>query len=268
MNHRRPRNLTLLLAGLWLVGATSCRTTENVTDVIDFGSGGDGETSSIIDSQIAKTRKLVEQYPMRDDLHYKIAVFQFQKEDWRGAEEALLEAIELQPKNVKYLYHLGRVRMRMGEHEPAIDAFRRAVTAAGKRRYSGLHSALGYALSLENRWPEARKEFETCVELDPDNPLPYYFLGSIADISNDTDKTIRYMREYIERGGRMFRERATEILAFNGVAVELPSKTHEDAARQGIGPTGLRESTPGQAPLPQLPGVPSLEPATGGARTR
>lgn len=208
-----PVAVTLLLAG--------CKTTEKVEDSLSNVFVSEGRSSTILDSRLKHLKELSEQYPRRADLHYKVAAIEFQKEDFRGSARALKEAIYLDPNRTRYHYDLGRVHLQMGELKEARDAFRKAVNVApGDNRWSGLHSALGYTHCRLREWSEAREQFLVCIEIDERDPTPYYFLGSIADIKSDREQCIKYMREYIERGGRKFRRRATEVLALYGVKVE------------------------------------------------
>ena len=251
----------LSLVGSAILGLVGCTTTETITtgDGIDFGSPTGGQTS-IIDSRIRHFEKLIRKYPRRADLHFKICNLHFQRDEFREAAAAVDRALRITPRNVQYLYRKGRLHLRMGENPEGIVAFRKAVQCAGRRRYSGLHSALGYALCMEHRYDEAHPEFEVSIDIDPLEPLPYYFLGSIAEVREDRDLTIKYMREYLERGGKYFRGRAVEVLRFNGVVAGLRSKTLEAAEKQGIGVSSGPGA--GELAIPKLQGEFELTPAT------
>lgn len=225
---------TLSLVGSAILGLVGCITTETVSgNGIDFGPPP-GAGTSIIDSRIRHYEKLIRKYPRRADLHFTICNLHFERDEFRKAMAAADRALGITPRNVQYLYRKGRLHLRMGENPEGIVAFRKAVECAGRRRYSGLHSALGYALCMEHRYDEAQPEFEVSIDIDSLDPLPYYFLGSIAEVREDRDLTIKYMREYLERGGKYFRGRAVEVLRFNGVVAGLGSKTLEAAEKQNI----------------------------------
>ncbi len=195
-----------------------CTTTETIRDTfeIDIPNSAHG---SVLDTQLKILQERAAEYPRRADLQYKIAAIHFQKEDFRTSAKHLRRAIYLNPDHVRYHYDLGRVHLQMGELEEAEEAFREAVRIGGKRRWSGLYAALGYTLCRLKRWDEAKTQFEICTEIDVNDPTPYYFLGSIADIQNDRQTAVESLRLYLEKGGRAFRRRAIEILGFHGVEV-------------------------------------------------
>ncbi|MBI4586842.1 MAG: tetratricopeptide repeat protein [Planctomycetes bacterium] len=228
---------TAVLSALLGLGF-GCKTTETVEDTYDF-SIPEGKPSTIVNSRLKQLQEKVRDYPKRADLHFDIAALQFQKESFRDSAESLKEAIYLDPDQPKYHYHLGRVHLYMGELEEAEQAFRKAVELTPPGRYNGPHFTLGYTLSLLKKWKDARAQFEACVLIDPKDPMPYYFLGSIADLHQDREQTIRYMREYIERGGRQYYGRAKEILAHLGVTVDEKPRPEKPAASESpIPPTG------------------------------
>jgi hypothetical protein len=94
------------------------------------------------------------------------------------------------------------------------------------------------------------------MEVDPDNPEYYYFLGALHDMKREDEKTIRYFREYLSRGGRKYRTKVVFLLEKLGVKVEEIPKGPEGAQEEGSLPFGL-------GPEPALPDrlPPALPPA-------
>lgn len=217
------------LLGVVVLFSSGCTTTEMRSETIDFDVPG-SKSESILDTRLKILRERSDEYPKRADLHYKIAAIHFQREDFHSSAKSLRQAIYLDPDHVLYHYDLGRVHLQIGELEEAAASFFKAVDIDGKKRWSGLHSALGYTLCRLKQWDKAREQFEVCIEVDGKDPTPYYFLGSIADIQNQSDKTVAYMRQYLENGGRAFRTKAIEILGYHGVEVnELQEIFDNDA---------------------------------------
>ena len=206
---------TLLPVVLCAVGCTT-----TVTSINDHPAQSSKGFTSILDSKLKRLEDRAEDYPRRADLQAKIAGIHFQKEDLRESANYLKKAIYLDPNHVRYYFDLGRVQLQMGEIEEAEESFQHAVEIGGDKRWSGLYAAHGYTLCRLRKWDEAKERFETCVRIDRKDPTPYYFLGAIADIGGDAEETVRYMRLYLENGGRLFRRRSIEILGFRGVKVD------------------------------------------------
>lgn len=251
--------LSSLTGLLTLTALVGCQTSETVRDVIDFGEAGT-KTRSILDSRIENLERKIERYPQRSDFYFDLATIHFSREDYRQAARWLERGLDVAPGNQKFLFQLGRTHLQMGEYEEAVEAYHEALKSGHQDRHTGIHLALGYAYCELKDWKNARIHYEKCTEIDPLNPTPYYFLGSIADIHGDREQAIRHMRAYLEHNGKVFRKKAVSILRLHGVAVELNSRTQRDAESQGIGPSRYLESgTLEQAPRD---GEPGLAPAT------
>ena len=81
----------------------------------------------------------------------------------------------------------------------------------------------GITLLTEKKYDESIRHFQKCIEIEPDNTLHYYFLGSFYDMKNDRENAIHSFQEYLVRGGTKYRTKASELLKTMGVAVdELP----------------------------------------------
>jgi Tfp pilus assembly protein PilF len=242
--------ITLVVFALSL---TACSMTHEVTE--DFSiTMPTGHADTILDSKLNTATKKVEEYPRRHDLHFEIAMLHFQKEDYRSAEDSLYAALSIKPDDARYLYQLGRMQFIMKEYYDAEDSFTRAIAATGKSaRYDGLYLALGYTRCNLKKWSEARESFVKCTEISPASALPYYFLGVIADIRNDSDEAVKYLRKYLDQGGGQFSGQARKVLQFNGV-VAVP-------VRKGkVKPSSLDGGIE-RNPVGTLPGDLDIKPA-------
>jgi len=209
------RLFPLVIATALLV--SGCTTT--VSETTDY-EVSDGTSASVVDSRLETLQKDSLKYPKRSDLHYQMALLYFQKADYHASRDALEKAIELEPEVSEYQYHLGRVLLRMQELEVAEERFREAVRLQPKNRYSGPHAALGWTLTLRKDWDGALVEFQRCVEIEPGNPIFYYFLGSIYDLKGEKEKAIQSFQEYLARGGKQYRKKTAHILEKMGVEVD------------------------------------------------
>ena len=233
------RLLAVTVAGVGLL-QTSCTTTTQADNVYSMPT--EKTKHSILDSELKRLQTNVSEYPKRHDFHYKIAGIYFQQQKYRESMDALDAALALDPDESKYHYHAGRVYLRMGELDKAEGHFRTATEHMQADRYTGPHAALGYVLARERRMDEAITEFEKCIEIEPENPEFYYFLGSLYDVMGEDDRTIHYYREYLVRGGTRYQENAVFILERLGVEVSVGS---EDADFGQPQPAAGGEAVPG-----------------------
>ncbi len=89
----------------------------------------------------------------------------------------------------------GRAYEETGFSAEAEQAFRKALAINDKAPRA--HFYLGYVILQHGgseRLPEARKEFEREVQLDPDNVYANFFLGVLASIDNNHANAIRYLQ--------------------------------------------------------------------------
>ncbi len=247
--------------GSCLLAATfGCKTTVTKDEFVGVSfdqQQGSGD-SSVLDSQLKKLESLSRTYPKRPDLHYKMAGVHCQKENLHDAAKSLQRAIYLDPGDSKYHYHLGRLYMRMHELEKAEKALRRAVELMPRERYTGGHAALGYVLCQTGRMQEARAEFETCTRIDPEEPNSYYFLGCIDDAGGRRDSAVANFKEYLARGGQLYRTRARTLLLGYGIAVPadpIPAAATKPSGEKIFSAKKFEseEAIPGLEDLPQAP---------------
>ena len=247
---------TVFNGTLLSLALTACSVTHEVKE--DFSiTMPTGDADTIVDSRLGSMQEKVDAYPQRHDLHFEISQLYFQKEDYRSAEDALYSALSIKPDDARYCFQLGRVQFIMKEYYDAEESFEKAIAATGKAsRYDGLHLMLGYTRCNLKKWDEARENFLTCTEIAPENPVPYYFLGAIADIHNDSEGVMKYMSRYLDIGGGLYSGQARKVLQYNGV-VDLP------AGKAKVRPSSL-EGGLEQKPVGTLPGDLDIKPATGG----
>jgi len=84
---------------------------------------------------------------------------------WREAEERLLEAVRLDPRDAGPLVNLGSLLRDQGRPVEAEAAYRRAL--ALESRDGRIHYDLGLVLEEANRTAEALEQFERAVACDP-----------------------------------------------------------------------------------------------------
>jgi protein O-GlcNAc transferase len=83
----------------------------------------------------------------------------------RDGEEYLRRAIELEPNNARFYYHLGALYLRINKPSAAEIAFRKAVEL--KPDYVVPHYQIGRILSDAGHAEDAAREFESALHYDP-----------------------------------------------------------------------------------------------------
>ena len=216
--------LLSVLAAL-LLAAVGCTTTVTQGEPEKYSIKTQKQDHTFLDSKLEDLQKLAEEFPKRHDFQYGIAGVYFEQGKYRHALAHLEKAIELDStgSQAKYHYHLGRTYMKMGEKELATKAFRRAVELTPEGRFSGIHAALGFVNAINGELAKAEKEFRECVRIDPGVPEFYYHLAAVCDMQGKKEDAIHNFREYLERGGKQYKKKATFYLERLGIEVEQAS---------------------------------------------
>jgi Flp pilus assembly protein TadD len=74
----------------------------------------------------ARIKSLIQKNPDMPDLHAVLGAIQIQKNDWREAQRAYLEAHRLEPQNPQHAFNLAVALDHMGKTERALDYYRHA----------------------------------------------------------------------------------------------------------------------------------------------
>ncbi len=225
-----------LTAMLGITGLVLCGCTEVIVKDEERHEFTDGASHSILDSRIEFLEDKIREYPKRDDYEYGIAAIYFEKEDYRESARHLRRAISLSPDNSKYHYQLGRVYLKMREVDLAETSFQAASRQTPGGRYSGFHQALGLVKGMKREHAAAEVEFERAIEAEPDNAESYYFLAAVCDLQGKREKAVRNFREYLARGGQVFRTNTIFFLEKLGVVVDREALERGERSVQQLGP--------------------------------
>ncbi|GJM25819.1 MAG: hypothetical protein DHS20C16_22340 [Phycisphaerae bacterium] len=102
---------------------------------------------------------------------------------WPEAAEHLTVAVAEQPDDLEAWYNLGVAAGSMKQYAKAERCFLRALEIDG-RHVSSLH-ALGSALMHQKKFDDARKQFETVLQLAPNHPQARADLAKVKAMQND-----------------------------------------------------------------------------------
>lgn len=113
--------------------------------------------------------------------------------DWTGAETEFRRAIELNPSYAVAHQWYAELLSTLGRSEEAI----REVEIA--RRLDPLsvsiNAFVGYMLYRVREFARAEREIVQAIELDPNLPVPHWFLGKVCDALGDGGRAVHEFRE-------------------------------------------------------------------------
>ncbi len=95
--------------------------------------------------------------------------------EYDKALPVLRKAAELRPDNLMTRYELGLALFETGDYEASVPHFQAAIAKSPK--WAALHLSLAAAYARMDRMPDAQKELQTTVELDPGNFRANLLLG-------------------------------------------------------------------------------------------
>lgn len=172
--------------------------------------------------------------------------------DAAAARDALERALALRPKHAKALALLGEACYRQGRFDDAVAAWQRLVDDNPVEPAARVN--LGLAFLKAKRHPEARKQLEIALDLDPEHRKAMNYLGlALLESGSPVDA-----REWFRKAGSdQMVARCDEVIAGGWQTLPLPAAPEASAA----GPLAFEPlSTPvpgGLAPLDAAPQPPA-----------
>lgn len=136
------------------------------------------ESQGELDKAAMEYRKILEQYPRRRGIHYRLGRLLLSKNppDVENAKKELKEELKADPNNGAAEFALGETARQAGEWDEAIGHFSRAskIDAGFQEAYL----ALGMSLNSAGRFADAVAPLETYVKMQPADPAGHYQLGT------------------------------------------------------------------------------------------
>jgi Tfp pilus assembly protein PilF len=102
---------------------------------------------------------------------------------WDEAEANLQKALRLDGELTRARNNLGLLLARTGRPEEALAEFRRAGCSP-----SDAHANLAFAMVLEERWDEARREFELALDADPSSKAAQDGLSALGAMAAKSER--------------------------------------------------------------------------------
>lgn len=112
--------------------------------------------------------------------------------------ECLLQDAEQDPNNPRHLYYIAQTYSVLGDWVNAREYFRRrlehAVRGYGEERYDAQLEMTRIAdRELGEEWVCSEQSYMRCVEMDPERPEPFYFIG-IHYMESDPGKAFEFLK--------------------------------------------------------------------------
>jgi GWxTD domain-containing protein len=205
--------ITLLLS-VFTVVSTGVAQEESAQDLLRKGLASASAGDTVL--ALAEFRKALDLDPRLADAHYHIGRLYTQRAsavetdfgDRINAERALLQALELRPKDPRYLLELAKLRLKQHIHVDAARLFNRAREEAQSlgdpRILAEVHYNLGYIKELEYQ------------SLHHKHMRPFFRGAPQARLDLMNDRVNRYANDYIDQSheiegsGELVREEMIE----------------------------------------------------------
>lgn len=91
--------------------------------------------------------------------------------DVEGAVADLDRAIEVFPGDADHFYKRGQAKLIGGELQGAVEDFNKALGFKHGGAHALIYAGRGYALLLQGKEAEAKRDFDTCIKLNKDGKL-------------------------------------------------------------------------------------------------
>lgn len=141
--------------------------------------------------------------------------------DWKGAEKALRQAIELNPGNVlSHRYYSSYLRA-VGRLDESLDEIKKALELDPLSR--GVNARVGIILQCKRQFAEAVNHLEGILELYPNHPMVLIFLGSSYAHNGEIEKGIATL----DKATRLTKRKSPLALGILGYTYGLAGKISE-----------------------------------------
>jgi len=119
------------------------------------------------------------------------------RRDYDGAVAEYAKVVELRPEAAEAYNNLGVALRKKGELEKAVTSFDRAL--ALRVDYREAKSNRGWVYVEQRRWPEARRDFEEVLKLDPEDEGALYGLSRVLKEARDYAGADQALRSLVAR---------------------------------------------------------------------
>jgi serine/threonine-protein kinase len=183
-----------------------------------------------IDEAEANCRRAAELNSQLPAVYVTLARLHNGKGEYNLALQEIGQALKLEPNDPDALLGEALVYASMGRAQEAESAFKKA--AALRPQYWGGHYELGGFYYRQKRYADAAAEFQSAIELTPDNALAHATLGAVMQLLQENQKAEEQLKHsldlqpsyaaYTNLGALYYRERRWQesaIMTQNALAI-------------------------------------------------
>jgi tetratricopeptide (TPR) repeat protein len=156
------------------------------------------ESQGNLDRAIAQYKKILDQEPKLEGIHYRIGRIFLSKSpaDSEGAKAEFNEELKFAPENASAEFMLGEISRQAGQWDEAILHFSRA--AKFDEGFQEAYLALGMSLNSAGKFSDAIPPLRSYVKLQPADPAGHYQLATAYARTGqkaDADREMALQRE-------------------------------------------------------------------------
>lgn len=130
-----------------------------------------------------------------DTLH-RFALVAWEAGRFEEANQALTEAVKLNPRDPKFYVALGTTWLKKPDLVEAEQAFRHALQLQSDNPQAQMY--LGYTLMLQGKYADARALLEKSISNQSTVPQAFYYLGLISQEQGDNQTAVQHFRKTLE----------------------------------------------------------------------
>ncbi len=182
------------------------------------------------DLAIKKLKALLKKSPGSEKIHFYLGSLYEEVKNYR---EAIKNFDNVPPTSHYYedsVIHISYLYKILGNLNEAIEKIKQGL--AKKREFSRFWLLYASLLREDNQLTQAEKVLNSAVKLFPENKEIHFQLGSVYDLTGNTDKSVEHMEKVLEIDGNHVQ--ALNYLAYIYANVTLNLETAERLVRKAL----------------------------------
>ncbi len=159
-------------------------------------AAGDGATSEQkLLAAAAIYKDLIEKVPDIAEIHYNYGIVLKKQQKWEEAAAEYVKAAEMKPEMIEAYAGAAEAYQKANQVGRTEEMLAKAVTDHPEN--GKIHYLRGMVLYHLGKYPEATASLKKSQELDPANPEPLFYLGTIAVSEGRTNDCLALLDKYL-----------------------------------------------------------------------